>query len=331
MKRLVFLLVLAGVAVTVHQLQRRGLIHLPFPTERQVDAARLSGTVEIRDARLEFLEREIVAEVLVDEGDLVTEGQVLARLRTDRIKAEIDEARARRDAQTELIRKLDRGSREQEIAQAEAQLAAARAQEARARRDHERFAGAAPSGASSRRDLDAAKATLEVAVEEVRVRELALDLIREGPREEDRAAAHADLAALEARIRLLEKRLADHELRSPCAGVLRSRNVEPGEMAAAGRTAFTIAVTARKWIRAYVEEPRLGRVHEGLEVSVRADAWPDRAFRGTVGFVSPVAEFTPRTIETEELRTRLVYEIRVWVDDPENGLRLGMPVSVLLD
>jgi len=93
---------------------------------------------------------------------------------------------------------------------------------------------------------------------------------------------------------------------------------------------FSLAVTDPKWVRAYVTEPDLGKVRSGMAASVMVDSFPSRRFEGWVGFVSPVAEFTPKAVQTEELRTSLVYEVRVFVKDPSDELRLGMPATVYL-
>jgi HlyD family secretion protein len=93
---------------------------------------------------------------------------------------------------------------------------------------------------------------------------------------------------------------------------------------------FSLAIIDPKWVRAYVSEPDLGKVRPGMTATVAVDSFPDRRFDGWVGFVSPVAEFTPKTVQTEELRSSLVYEVRVFVKDEADHLRLGMPATVYL-
>jgi HlyD family secretion protein len=117
---------------------------------------------------------------------------------------------------------------------------------------------------------------------------------------------------------------------APVDAVVRTRIMEPGEMASAQRPVFSLAITDPKWVRAYVSEPDLGKVHPEMAAFVVVDSFPDRRFDGWVGFISPVAEFTPKAVQTEELRTSLVYEVRVFVKDPSDELRLGMPATVYL-
>jgi HlyD family secretion protein len=106
--------------------------------------------------------------------------------------------------------------------------------------------------------------------------------------------------------------------------------MEPGEMASPQTPVFSLAITDPKWIRAYVDEPDLGKVHPGMAATVTTDSFPDHPIDGWVGFISPIAEFTPKDVQTEELRTSLVYEVRVFVKDPLDQLRLGMPATVHL-
>jgi HlyD family secretion protein len=292
---------------------------------------RLHGNVELRDLQLAFFGQERIAEVLVEEGDRVVADQVLARLRTERLDAEIAGARARIAAQQALVERLDNGTRAEDLDRARAEVEAAEVQVRNAERAIERVRATQASGASSAQDLDDADARLDVARAELEVRSAALRLAVAGPRDEDRAQARSTLAALESELALLERRRVDSELRAPSAGIVQTRILEAGEMAAPERPVFTMVRTDPKWVRAYVAEPDLGRIALGRPATVRSDSFGGRGYEAQVGFVSPVAEFTPKTIETAELRTRLVYEVRVFVRDPRDELRLGMPVTVEID
>jgi len=179
--------------------------------------------------------------------------------------------------------------------------------------------------------LDDARAQAEVDQAQLKVKEKALDLALEGPRKEDIAAAKKKLESFKASLSLLKIRLADMTLTAPAAGVIQNRILEPGDMANANRPVFTLALIDPKWVRAYVPEPDLGVIRLGMKAGILSDSFPDRTFDGWVGFISPVAEFTPKTVETTDLRTKLVYEVRVYVHDPNDLLRLGMPVTVTVD
>ena len=290
---------------------------------------KIYGTIDIRDASLAFIEQERIAEVLVEEGDQVKAGQVLARLDTDRLKAQIVEAQAQIAAQEEVVKRLKTGTRSQEIEQARAEVEAAQATVHNDKQLLDRLQET--SGATSKQTLDNARSRLLVDQAQLEVKKKALNLALEGSRKEDIAAAERHLEALQANLSLLQIRLEDMTLKAPTAGVIESRILEPGEMAGPTRPVLVLALTDPKWVRAYVPEPELSRIRLGMKASVLSDSFPGESMDGWVGFISPVAEFTPRTVETEDLRTKLVYEARVFVHDNRDMLRLGMPVTVLID
>jgi len=291
----------------------------------------LYGNVEIRDAQLAFNEQELIAEVDAEEGDMVQAGQVLARLRDGQLNAQLAEAKAQLEAQRQVLDRLENGTRPQEIRQARAEVEAADVRVKNARLNLQRLETTSEVGASSRQALDDARAALEVEQAQRNVKKQSLDLALVGPRAEDIAQARAQVQASQSRVSLLTQRVEDTVLKAPAAGVIQSRILEPGEMAGPTRPAFILALTEPKWVRAYVSERDLGRVREGLKATVYSDTWPDRGFEGWIGFISPEAEFTPQSVETTDLRTKLVYEVRVMVTDPGNSLRLGMPMTVRVD
>jgi len=293
----------------------------------------LYGNVDLRQVELAFNGSERVAAVLVSEGDRVTPGQVLARLDTSRLTPQAAQAAAQVAAQEQALEKLQRGNRPEEIDQARANLASAMADASDARAKYDRLAGLAQSSsgrALSRQDLDDAKSAAEMAAAKLAVNQQALRLEMIGPRREDIAQAAAQLQGLRAQLALLQSELGDSALVAPMAATIRSRLVEPGDMSSPQKPAFSLAITDPKWVRAYVTETDLGKVRPGMKAEIAVDAFPKRAFPGWVGFISPVAEFTPKTVQTTDLRTSLVYEIRVFVKDPSDELRLGMPATVHL-
>jgi HlyD family secretion protein len=289
----------------------------------------LYGNVDLRQADLAFNNSQRIADVLVREGDHVMPGQVVARLETSRLQPQYDQAVAQAAAQNQALQRLRNGNRPEEIAQAKANLESAIADAANARQQYERLKTLA-GRAISQQDVDSAKTAMDVANAHVAVSQKALDLQVLGPRKEDIAEAEAKYRANEATAAQLHQELIDAELKAPRDGVIRSRLMEPGEMASPTKPVFTLALTDPKWVRAYVSEPDLGKVRPGAKASVVVDSFPDRSFEGWVGFISPTAEFTPKTVQTTELRSSLVYEVRVFVKDPNDNLRLGMPATVHL-
>jgi HlyD family secretion protein len=290
----------------------------------------LYGNVDLRQVELAFNNSERIAAVLVEEGDRVRKGEILARLDTGRLWPQVREAEARVAAQREVVEKLHHGSRPEEIAQARANVESAKADAINARAQYKRRKTLAQNSVISQQDLDNAKAALDVANAKLALNQKALDLAIAGPRAEDIAEAEAELNGDEAQLDLLRQELADAELVAPVDAVVRARLMEPGEMASPEKPVLSLAVINPKWVRAYVAEPDLGKLQTGMVASVTVDSFPDRQFQGWVGFVSPVAEFTPKTVQTAELRTSLVYEVRVFVKDPVDQLHLGSPASVHL-
>jgi len=288
----------------------------------------LYGNLDLRQVNLAFNGNERIETVLVWEGDRVEKGQVVGALEMKRLEATAAQAKARVEAQRHVVERLENGSRPEEIDQARANVNAAKADRTNSRLNYERLKKSAGGGATSRQDMDAAKAAFEVAEAKLRVNQKALDLAVIGPRQEDIAEARATLLSNEAGFAVSKQDLAYATLVSPTNGVVQNRILEPGEMASPQRAVLTIAITDPKWVRVYAEEPDLGKIRMGMAATVTTDSFPGKKYDGWVGFISPVASFTPKTVETTELRTSLVYEVRIFVKDPADELRLGMPATV---
>ena len=288
----------------------------------------LYGNVDLRQVNLAFNGSERIASVLVQEGDRVEKGRVLGTLETERLKDAVEQARARLEAQRQVVLRMDHGSRPEEVDQARANVNAAKADLVNARLVYERARKTSKSGASSGQDEDSAKAAFEMAQARLQVNQKALELSVKGPRREDKSEARATLKADEANLALLEEDLAYATLVSPCDGVVQNRILEPGEMASPQRPVLNIAITNPKWVRVYASESDLGKIRSGMKAKVSTDSFPGKVYEGWVGFISPIASFTPKTVETTDLRTSLVYETRVFVTDPSDQLRLGMPATV---
>ncbi len=324
-----------SVPVTIVAVVLLGLIaYWVFHRRDQADAIVLYGNVDLRQVELPFNDAERIAEVLVDEGTKVKAGQVLARLDSRRLLPRVKQAEARVVAQSEALRKLHNGARPEEIAQARAAVNVAQAQAANARSQFERLRSISDESkgrAVSPQDLEAASTSARMSEAQAENARKGLELTVAGPRQEDIEQAKAQVDAAQADLALLQRQVADVELISPTDGVIRNRLMEPGELATPQRPVFSIAITNPKWIRAYLSETDLTRVRIGAPATVTVDSAADSPVQGKVGFISSNAEFTPKTVQTEELRTSLVYEVRVFVDDAEDRLRLGMPATVTID
>jgi HlyD family secretion protein len=290
-------------------------------------ALTLYGNVDIRSVDLGFRVPGRIAAMAVDEGARVRPGAPLARLDARPLADALAAAEAEIAAAEAELAKRRNGNRPQDIAQAAALVAGRSAELAKAREDYERRAALVKTGAVSQALFDASRAQYRASEAQLRAAEQALSLQRAGSRAEDIEAARARRAAAIAQRDKARTDLADAVIAAPAAGTILTRAREPGAIVQAGETVFTLTIDRPMRVRAYVPEPDLSRISPGMKVLVTADGNP-RTYHGTIGFISPAAEFTPKSVQTEDLRTDLVYRIRVIVTDPDDALRQGQPVTV---
>ena len=274
---------------------------------------------------------ERIKSILVEEGDFVKAGQPVAEQETDTLKIEIEQAKAAEQAAYQTYLALKNGSRPEDIAKAEAAVLVAQSRLHLAQKDFERVDGIFKSTKGqgvSKQSLDTQSSQLQVAKNELFSAQKSLELAKIGPRAEDVARAYAQWQQTKAQVAQLEVKLKQSTLYAPLDTTVRSRLLQPGDMASAQVPVLALAINSPKWVRAYVNEVNLGKIKPGQQAYVTIDAYPNEKIPGHVGFISSVAEFTPKTVQTPDLRTNLVYEVRILVDDKENHLRLGMPATV---
>jgi HlyD family secretion protein len=256
------------------------------------DSISLSGTVEAREADLSFQVGGRIATIDADEGAAVKAGDLVATLDDTDYKLAYKRAGAENAAAAAAV------------TQAKAHLKYTRA-------DLERITQLAQKNLVSPDQLDQAKLQNENA---------AADL--------DRAVAQ--VAVARAALATAKRQLDYVRMSAPNAGMISVRMAEVGEVVPAGKTVVRLAETARPWIRAYINEADLARVRVGQKAKVKVDGLPGKVFTGRLSFISPKAEFTPKTVETHALRVDLVYRIRVEVDNPDGVLKIGMPADITL-
>ncbi len=291
----------------------------------------LYGNVDMREVQLAFMVQDRIAELNVNEGEHVTQGQSLGHLDTTRFEATVQELEAQLEQAQQQLNELEAGSRPQEIRKAKADVAATQASLVDARLTYRRVQKLVHDKVSPQQNLDDARSKLDVAQATLDAAKEALSLALEGPRKETIAAARANVARIDAQLKIARKNLADCQLLAPANGIIRSRILEPGDIASPTRPVFTLAKLEPVWIRTYVPETRLGKVVPGMPAQISSDSYPGKTYPGWVGYISPTAEFTPRNVETPALRTRLVYQVWVYACNPDDALRLGMPATVVLD
>jgi HlyD family secretion protein len=323
-RRLIIVLLIAAAIIGGVWLWK-SLHHVPSANEFV-----LYGNVDIRQVQLAFNGNERIASMLVQEGDKITKGQLVAILDLQRLKQTVARAQGQVHAQKEVVARLEAGTRPEEIRKARADVESARAEAYNAELTYGRLGPLAEKGFVPQQQADNAKATAEATQAKLRAAQEALNLAIAGPRKEDIAAAKATLKAYEAELAFAKRELADANLYAPVDGTIQDRITEPGDMASPQKPVYTIALTNPLWVRAYVAEPDLGKIWPGMIAEVTTDSYPGKRYRAWIGFISPTAEFTPKSVETPQIRTRLVYQVRVHVCNPENELRLGMPTTVTI-
>ncbi|MHB8247633.1 MAG: efflux RND transporter periplasmic adaptor subunit [Acidithiobacillus sp.] len=292
------------------------------------DVVTIYGNIDIRQVQAAFDDNGRILDLRVQEGDRVHKGQLLAELDPVRFQDAVAKDQGQVAAQEQVLARLLAGSRPEEIAEARAGTAAAQATLSNAEITWQRQQALAEQQYIPKQSLNNAAAALKTARANLDHARQALILAIKGPRKEDIAAARHTLEADRAALSLAQRELADSKLYAPEEGVVQDRILEPGDMANPQTPVFTLALDNPVWVRAYLPEKSLGQIRLGMKAWIESDSFPGQRFPGWVGFISPTAEFTPKTVETTELRTELVYRVRVYACNPEHRLRLGMPVTV---
>jgi HlyD family secretion protein len=314
---LVAVLVVGGTAVFYARWQ-------PPPA---ADRIVVSGNIEITDAQASFKAAGRIDARLVSEGDVVSAGQIIARLDRIELAQQVALQQAEFQAAAADLAELEAGSRPEEIAQGEAAVRRGRAEEERWRAEAARQSDLYALDIVSAREREAADATHAVARAQLRDAEERLALLRKGPRRERIAQGRARLERAKQARGLSQTRLDDGLLLAPFSGIVLAENIEPGEYVRPGTPVVTIGALGDVWLRAYIDESDLGRVKVGQHARITTDTYPDRAYEGVVSFIASAAEFTPKNVQTEKERVKLVYRIKIDVPNPSFELKPGMPAD----
>lgn len=295
---------------------------------RQNNGLTLYGNVDIRTVNMSFRVGGRLQSLSVDEGDAIKQGQTLGELDKAPFENALMQAKANvatAQAQYDLMMA---GYRAEEIAQAAAAVKQAQAAYDYAQSFLQRQQGLWSKRLLSANDLENAKSSRDQALATLKSAQDKLSQYRAGNRPQEIAQAKANLEQAQAQLAQSTLDLQDTVLTAPSDGTLLTRAVEPGSMLSAGSTVLTLSLTRPVWVRAYVDEKNLSQAQPGREILLSTDGRPDKPYHGKIGFVSPTAEFTPKTVETPDLRTDLVYRLRIIVTDADDSLRQGMPVTL---
>lgn len=294
------------------------------------DHLTLHGNVDIRQVDLGFRVSGKITEMSVDEGDAVKAGKVIARLDKVPYLNSVDNMRALMQQAEAEYKKRSTGNRPQDIKQAEALVKEKQASYQNAQIAADRQEAIKKKGFESQQDYDNALTQAKAAAAQLKAAEESLSELTEGFRAEEIEQARASFESAKANYNQALTNLADVELTPLEDGVVLTRVREAGSIVQAGQVVYTLSLLNPVWVRAYISEMNLGRIKSGMEALVYTDTRPDKPYKGQIGFISSQSEFTPKNIETKELRTDLVYRIRIVVEDPNGELRQGMPVTVTI-
>ncbi len=292
---------------------------------------KVSGTIETTSVALSFKIGGRMTERLVDEGQIVSAGQLVARLEDDELRHERNGRAAEELASRANVADLEAGSRREEIAQGEAALVRMRADAERWSKDALRAEALYKREVIPLKELDAARAGRDASSAAVHEAEQRLKLLRSGPRPDAVRQARARVESAAAGKALAETRLTQSILASPLSGLVLAKHAEPGEMLAPGAPVVTVGKMDEVWMRAYIPESELGLVKVGQAARVTVDSWPGRSFDGKISFISPEAEFTPKNVQTAKERVKLVYRIKITLANPKMELKPGMPADAVIE
>jgi HlyD family secretion protein len=290
----------------------------------------LYGNVETHQVELGFRVAGRIADMLAEEGSAVQAGDVIARLDTGPLEDELRIARANVAMQEANLAKAEAGYREEEIAQARAVREERETTAGNLRLNVERLRTLREHGGISQQALEDAQARYHEALSRLEAARKQLAMLETGFRPEDIAVQRAALELARANQAKVQTALDDAGLHAPATGVILTKARERGAIVQAGQTVYTLTLNRPVHIRAYVPQPKLGLIRPGAPVTLEIDAVPGKSYRGTVGYISSAAEFTPKSVETGEVRNDLVFRIRILADDPDDVMRQGMPVTITM-
>jgi len=299
-----------------------------FRNKREEGVLKLSGNIEVTETNIGFKIPGRITELLVDEGYKVKKGDVLARLDSAELAGVVAQSRAVLQEAATRLAELRAGSRPQEIEQAKANVGSQEAELNKAKKDYERAEILYKNGAISASQFDTAKSAYETRMAQYTNALEQLSLVKEGPRKEDIRAQEHRVQQAKASLNVSEERFKDTIIYAPISGIILRKNVELGETVAQGTPVLTIGDLENPWIKVYVKEDKLGLVKLGQKARVNVDSYPGKTYEGNVTYISSEAEFTPKYVQTEEERVKLVFGIKVKVDNVNYELKPSMPADV---
>lgn len=317
-KIIIFLLIILGAGA--------GYTYLK-PSQSSQNQTSFYGNVENRTQKLSFRFLGTIDTITKDEGQQFKKGDVLATLDTQPLKLQLEQLQAQIEAEKSVLKKLSSGYRSEEVAQAKAAMQEAKAVLDRSKDIYTRQEQLFKNGATPEETYIIAKTDFQKSQATYNKAQSSYKLMKSGYQSEDIEAQRNKVLALEAQKKTLEYNLKDSTIIAPTDGTVLTRYVEPSSVVVPVQNILEIALQDEYWVRSYISEAQLGNIKQGQKMLVYTDV-REAPYHGTVGFISPVAEFTPKNIETPELRPDLVYRFRVIISDPTPELKQGLPVTI---
>jgi membrane fusion protein YbhG len=313
------IIIIAGAAI---------LMAYHFRTKKDDSVIVLSGNVEATEVDLGFKTSGRITDLLAEEGQRIIKGEKVAMIDNAELESIVSQNIASMSEAIARFEELRAGSRPQEIQKAYESVKSAEAELVKVRKDYERAETLYNNGAVSASYLDSARSAYEMRSAQYKSALEHLSLVKEGPRREEIRAAEQRVRQWKAALRVSEERLKDTVIYAPLTGVVLKKNCEPGETIAPGIPVYTIGDLEHPWIKVYVKEDKLGLVKLGQKAEVTTDSYPNKKYEGSVTYISSEAEFTPKTVQTQEERVKLVFGVKVSVRNENQELKPGMPADV---
>ncbi len=338
-KRLPAAIIIVGIIAAA------GVYMYYFQGNDEASTISVSGNIEVTDVRLSFKIAGRLDSLLVHEGDNVTKGQLIGRLEKSDQELALQQGKANVQYAKAVLAELEEGSRRQEIAHARAELSRARAsletagaQLELAQADNDRFSNLYKQGGISRREYEQYETLYTIAQNAYKEAQARLEsarqnvsLVEEGARVEKIDQARSQLKIARQHLKQAKLLLEYTDLYSPIDAVVMSKSTEAGEYITPGAAVITIGDLSRPWLRAYISEIDLGKIKLDQKVEVTTDTYPGKVYTGRISFISSEAEFTPKAVQTYEERVKLVYRIKIALENPEEELKPGMPADALIE
>jgi HlyD family secretion protein len=289
-----------------------------------------SGTIESVEVHVASKVPGQLQERAVDEGARVRAGDRIAVIDHTSLDIQLRQAEAGAALARAQLRLLQNGARREDIEQAQAALEQAEASLKIARDDARRMRELEKTGSATPKQREDAEARLTIAEAQRKAAAEALRKVRTLARPEEIQAAEARLGQAEAAVDLIRRTIDDCTIIAPVGGFVTHKAVEVGEFVGQGATIVTISELDSVYVMIYVTEAELGRIHLGDAAAVRIDAFPDRDFRGKITYMSPEAEFTPKNVQTKQDRVKLVFGVKVEIENTEGLLKPGLPADAFV-